>query len=594
MKTVLSTYSDLVSKYGEEHQRLTKKSNIFGFLRFLVFVGLAVMVILYIRNGNLYLLGASIIATAGFVLSIKIHNKLQFKRDKEKSLMDINQAELDYLERKKLSFYEGSEYIDQKHPFSHDLDFFGKDSLYHHINRTASYSGQTKLAEILVSNFSVKEIAQNQDAISDLSERLEFRQNINAIGKIAKDSREFYEKLIEWSETGRKKPSRLLTLFSYVSPFVLVGLLILYFTLDIVAIRSAAVGLFILNLGVLSTNLKGIKREIVGGTKIDKIIKNYSLIIDTIEAEEFKSEKLNLLKEKLKSETHIASREIKKLSSLFSQLDTLFNLIGAAISNGLALQHIHVYRALVKWKRDNKENIVEWLDVIGEIEALNCLANFSFNNPGFIFPDLNEDSKIQFSDLGHPLIDNKIRINNDVDFNKQGFIVLTGSNMSGKSTFLRSLGVNMVLAGIGSVICASKANVNPLKVWVSMRLSDSLEDNESYFFAEVKRLKEIMDQAEKETSFILLDEILRGTNSEDKHTGTVEVIKKLVSKGAIGAAATHDLKVCFITDENPDELINKCFEVEIISNELSFDYKLRDGICKSKNATFLMEKMGVI
>ena len=152
----------------------------------------------------------------------------------------------------------------------------------------------------------------------------------------------------------------------------------------------------------------------------------------------------------------------------------------------------------------------------------------------------------------------------------------------------------MVLAGIGSVICASKANVHPLKVWVSMRLSDSLEDNESYFFAEVKRLKEIMDQADKETSFILLDEILRGTNSEDKHTGTVEVIKKLVSKGAIGAAATHDLKVCFISDENPEELVNKCFEVEIISNELSFDYKLRDGICKSKNATFLMEKMGVI
>ena len=594
MKTVLETYSGLVSKYDEDHQNLIRKYNIFGFLRFLVFAALVILVIFAIRNKDYFFLGASLITLAGFVLSIKTHNKLRYERNKKKALVDINQAELDFLQKKKLDFYDGFEYIDQKHPFSHDLDFFGRDSLFHHINRTASYIGQTKLARLLISNFSVKEIAQNQDAISDLRERIEFRQDIHAIGKIKKDSKKIYDNLMAWSETGRKKPSRLLTLFSYVSPVLLISLLVLYFFLDVVALRSIAFALFLLNLGVLSVNLKGIKREIVGGTKIDKIIKNYSLIIDTIEGQEFKSEKLKHLKGKLKSESHIASREIKKLSSLFSQLDTLFNLIGAIISNGLALQHIHVYRALVKWKRDNKDNIVQWLDVIGEFEAYNCLANFAFNNPGFTFPDLNEDYKIQFIDLGHPLIDSNIRVNNDVNFNDQGFIVLTGSNMSGKSTFLRSLGVNMVLAGIGSVVCASKANVHPLKVWVSMRLSDSLEDNESYFFAEVKRLKEIMDQADKERSFILLDEILRGTNSEDKHTGTVEVIKKLISKGAIGAAATHDLKVCYITDDNPDKLVNKCFEVEIVSDELSFDYKLRDGICKSKNATFLMEKMGVI
>ena len=166
--------------------------------------------------------------------------------------------------------------------------------------------------------------------------------------------------------------------------------------------------------------------------------------------------------------------------------------------------------------------------------------------------------------------------------------------MSGKSTFLRSLGINMVLAGTGSPICASKANIHPLNVLVSMRLSDSLSDNESYFFAEVKRLKEIMDKADKTISFVLLDEILRGTNSDDKRTGTVEVIKKIIGKKVVGAIATHDLKVCDTTQEYPETLTNKCFEVEIINNELVFDYKLRDGVCKNKSATFLMKKMQVI
>ena len=152
----------------------------------------------------------------------------------------------------------------------------------------------------------------------------------------------------------------------------------------------------------------------------------------------------------------------------------------------------------------------------------------------------------------------------------------------------------MVLAGIGSAVCADKANLHPLPVLVSMRLSDSLSDSESYFYAEIKRLKQIMDELENNRAFVLLDEILRGTNSDDKRSGTIEVVKKMIAKQAIGAIATHDIEVCLTTNEYPTQLTNKCFEVEIISNDLHFDYKLRDGICKNKSATSLMEKMGVI
>jgi DNA mismatch repair ATPase MutS len=289
-----------------------------------------------------------------------------------------------------------------------------------------------------------------------------------------------------------------------------------------------------------------------------------------------------------------ASKEIKELSSIFSQLDSLNNLIGAFLMNGIGLYHLHVYRKLLIWKKEHAKKVKAWLDVIGEFESLSSLANFAFNNPDFCFPGISSNDGMFFKDLGHPLLDKQACVRNTVTFDQQEFIILTGSNMSGKSTFLRTLGVNMVLGSIGAPICASEASIQARKVWVSMRVSDSLEDSESYFFAEVKRLKEIMDHCEKEASFVLLDEILRGTNSDDKRSGTIEVIKKLITKDVMGAIATHDLEVCLTTDEYPDKLINQCFEVEIINNELYFDYKLRPGICKNKSATFLMEKMGVI
>ena len=248
----------------------------------------------------------------------------------------------------------------------------------------------------------------------------------------------------------------------------------------------------------------------------------------------------------------------------------------------------------MQWKTDHAEALEDWLYVIGEFEMLNSLANMAYNNPNFVYPALNSNYEIDFTNLSHPLLNATTRVGNDVRFHPESFMILTGSNMSGKSTFLRSLGINMVLTGMGAPVCASKANVHPLPVLVSMRLSDSLSDSESYFFAEIKRLKQIMDELETQPAFVLLDEILRGTNSDDKRNGTIEVVKKIISKKAIGAIATHDIEVCLTTSDYPNILTNKCFEVEIINDDLHFDYKLRDGICKNRSASFLMKKMGVI
>lgn len=296
----------------------------------------------------------------------------------------------------------------------------------------------------------------------------------------------------------------------------------------------------------------------------------------------------------MQKENQSASQNSQKLFTIVTNINTVQNVLGAVFVNGFFLYHIHTLRKLYLWKDQFSKEIKIWLQIIGEFEALNSLANFSYNNPNFVFPEINTHGEINFEKIGHPLLQSNKRVCNTFVLKANEFVILTGSNMAGKSTFLRTLGINMVLVGIGAPICSTKANVHPYDVIVSMRQSDSLSDGESYFFAEVKRLKQIVQKLENEVCFVLLDEILKGTNSDDKQNGTIEVIKKIISKKAIGCIATHDLEVCKMSESYENQLFNKCFEVEIIDNELSFDYKLREGICKNKSATFLMKKMGII
>jgi DNA mismatch repair ATPase MutS len=587
-------YRSLQEKHEQDVQQIKSTSLKVSILRMIAFIGFGISLYYYINLNDELLLIVAAICLIGFFILIRIHGKLSFKRKISDALVSINKEEIDYIQNKTLSYDNGSEYIDTSHSYSYDLDIFGDKSLFQTLNRTATYIGKTKLANSLLSIIPNPEIKKNQEAIKELSNNIEWRQSILAYSKASEDKKETYTKLIEWSERKGEKVNLVLVIISLILPALFLGFFISSYLIDLPILGSLSGYLFLLNLMIVGSKIKIIKGEMEDATSINKILKSYTLIIKQLESESFSSEKLNALKDKLVDNNELASQQIKSLSKLFGQLDNSTNLLVATLFNGVILYNIHTLRSLYKWKAEHRTKIKAWLEVIGEVEQLNSYANFAYNNQGLTYPELNSNYNIEFSDLGHPLLNSETRINNSVDFTNQNFIILTGSNMAGKSTFLRSLGINMVLAGTGSPICASKANVHPLKVLVTMRLSDSLNDNESYFFAEVKRLKEIMNQADKEVSFVLLDEILRGTNSDDKRTGTVEVIKKIISKKVIGAIATHDLKVCDTTQEYPETLINKCFEVEIINNELNFDYKLRDGICKNKSATFLMKKMEVI
>ena len=573
---------------------INKKYNSISVLRLLTIVLFFISSYYYLKTSDIIFVVASIVLFGAFVILMRIHSKLVFKKQVNQALFDINENEISYLERNKIPFENGQEFNDFNHPYAYDLDVFGEHSLFQNLNRTATFIGKKTLANQLLALAPNNEITRNQQAVKELSIKLDWRQEFLAFAKIGKDSQSNYETLLKWSTFNSTPLSKISVFISYFSPLLFLGFLIAYAVTSNIVFVSVLSYLFVFHLIVLGRFMKRIQSEIANSTNIDKTIHQYSLLLQKIEEETFQSEKLIGLQQKLVFKKEKASVHLKQLAGLFSKMDSISNFVTAIVFNGTFLFNLHVLQSLIQWKNDYAEALEEWLEVIGELELLNSLANMSYNNPEFVYPTLNTNFEIDFTDLSHPLLNEKTRIGNDVRFHPESFMILTGSNMSGKSTFLRSLGINMVLTGMGSSVCATQANVHPLPVLVSMRLSDSLSDSESYFFAEIKRLKQIMDELENRPAFVLLDEILRGTNSDDKRNGTIEVVKKVIGKKAIGAIATHDIEVCLTTNEYPAILTNKCFEVEIVNNDLHFDYKLRDGICKNRSASFLMKKMGVI
>jgi len=590
----MDIYQSKVEHFSKTYTEISKRYNSISILRLLsIFLCLS-MLFYYIKTNEISYAGFAFLSFAGFLFLMRVHSRLSFKRELTKAILKINEDEIAYLKRGKLSFENGIEFNDFHHPYAYDLDIFGEHSLFQNLNRTATFIGKRTLAHTLLHQFSNDEILKNQKAIAELAKKIDWRQDFQSLAIVSSDTKNAYDSIVHWKSFQNNSLPKVLTALSIILPTAFFGVLAAYFITSKAIFLSYLTYIFIANLAVLGRALKRIQSEIAKADNVDKIIKQYSLLVQKIESENFESEKLITLQKQLVFKNDSASSHLKQLSELFSRMDTISNFVTAIVFNGSFLFNLHVLRALLKWKKDYSDQLENWINILGEFEALNSLANLAYNNPDFVFPEINSDYKIGFKNLSHPLLNPNGRVGNTVDFYPQSYMILTGSNMSGKSTFLRSLGINMVLGGIGSVVCASEAKIHPLPVLVSMRLSDSLADSESYFFAEIKRLKQIMDVLEERPAFVLLDEILRGTNSDDKRNGTIEVVKKIIAKKAVGAIATHDIEVCLTTNEYPDILTNQCFEVEIQNNELYFDYKLRNGICKNKSATFLMQKMGVI
>ncbi len=590
-----NTYTERISTYSKLLQEEKVKSTRVGTLRLLAALVTAFSIYIHFSYDSFYAIVFIFLGGIVFFSLIKKHSALKKQILLYRELIHINEKEIEALQGDLSSFQTGLEYLETQHPYTHDLDIFGHHSLFQHINRTGTAIGKDKLAAFFKEQ-NQQDILANQEAINELSAKIDWRQQFTAKGQLNKDDKGSIKDIRNWvTSTSYFHSKKLYRKLGYILPAILYVFVAAWLITDQDIYYQGATVFFFINLLLFGTLLKHIKKDYEQLSDSSKKLFMYSQLIADIEQEQFSSEKLKIYQSKLFLSNTKAQKAMAELSAILFRVESMNYGLAAIFSNGLFLYNIHSIYALEEWKQRYGSGLEDWLNVISEVDALNSIANFAYNNPSFIYPIPSISDQLIAEEMGHPLIPASQRVCNSVAFTDRKFIILTGSNMSGKSTFLRTLGLNLILAKMGAPVCATQFIFYPFEVFLSMRINDSLQNNESFFFAELKRLKLLIEQLSSEQkTFIMLDEILRGTNSNDKYEGTIGLVKKLIAQHATGIIATHDLSVTKLTNEYPNYLSNKCFEVEIRSDDLYFDYKLKPGVCEKMSASFLMKKLDII
>lgn len=590
----MSIYNNLHAQYATKTGQLRRNLNWLSFSRLALFGLFLFLGYKAMQTGNPFVITGTIFSLAAFFAVVKWYDRLEQRTNYYKALVKLNRDETSFLETNRSSYSNGKEYEDPRHPYSYDLDIFGEGGLFSYLNRCSTTFGKQSLANGLLRP-GLNSIKDRQEAVAELKDKIDFRQQVFAHGSLHEGKEKDLAKLMSWKDDSGTYINRGLYYFLMIFPAITIGSLIYYFATESDTAFGILYRSFILNLIIASLFAKKILSQFSVSTSVTKILASYKDQLRSIENEDFQSALLKQYQQQLKEGNQAASVLLNQLASLFEYLETVINWVVSILFNGLFLFHVHILFRLGNWKKDHASKIENWLAIIGEIEALNSYANLSFNNPSFCFPGLSETPALQGMQVGHVLLRPEKRVCNDVSFNRQKFVILTGSNMSGKSTFLRTLGINLVLARAGSAVCAEEFSFYPFDVFVSMRITDSLQDSESFFYAELKRLQAIIQHLQAgNTTFVVLDEILRGTNSNDKRKGTIGLIRKLAKENTFGIIATHDVVVADLIKEYPEYIATRAFESRIINDELLFDYKLKDGVCTTLSASYLMKKMGVI
>ena len=587
-------YQQRIKKFSELEAFYAGRMVKFQLLRLGVFFVAIVVFYMTFSIHDAFPIGVVLIFLITFFLVTRLDAKNTASRTHFGILKKINEEECSSLQGDFRIYKEGSQYIDAAHPYSSDLDIFGKSSLFQFINRTTSTIGSDLLAETLKAPAPVEEIHLRQTAVSELTPMIDWRQEFQASGQEFKDNPGERESILNWlNEPAFFLNKKGLTTFTIFFPFITVSLVFASFW----ELPGGYAFLAILIQGlIIYINRRKVEESYKNISQKVELLKLYSTLIAAIESGNFKSEKLVLIKNYFILENVNASKHLKELSKIVNYLDFRLNIYFWTPLNLVTFWDIHWIREMEKWKEANKEKVLHWFNSLAEFEVLSSFANLYFNHPGWTFPEIIEtDFIIDAKEAGHPLINPKQRVTNNIQIKGKAKIMLvTGSNMAGKSTYLRTVGVNMVLAMAGAPVCATSFVLSPVKPYTSMRITDSLEENASSFYAELKRLRDIIIAVKKEEQiFFLLDEILRGTNSNDRHIGSKALIKQMIKYNGTGIIATHDLELGKLENELPDNIENFSFDVQIENDKLFFDYKLHKGICKSLNASVLMKKMGI-
>lgn len=591
------TSSELIAFYQKRKQdfeiqleRVREQINQISNLR--IIVALFFIGSIYLALSNHYLFIGSIILLIIFVFLMSKHNALFDRRVHLENLVKINHDESEAVKGNTIGFYSGSEFIDPHHPYSHDLDIFGEGSLFQSINRCNTLHGRKSMAQRLGHPIDAADnILRQQEAIKELASKTDFRHHFQAAGMEINEQPHDHAQLIQWTEqssflfNNRRYKSLLIVL-----PLATIAAVVTAFFIS--AAKPAAIVLILGQWIILGLHSKKVNafHEYISRKKY--VLEKYARLLHYVGNEKFTSTILTTFAH----DAQDADVKVTSLATLVSYLNARLNFLTNVVVNSLFMYDLQCIYRLEKWKHENASQLKIWLDVICEAEVLCSLGTYAFNNPVFIYPGINNELAIRTENVGHPLLPINECVTNDLYLGKgQSVLIITGANMAGKSTFLRTVGVNLVLALAGAPVFAKSFSCPIIHLRTGMRTADSLKDHQSYFYAELDRLKSIMDELRSDKPLlILLDEILKGTNSTDKQSGSIALVKQLLPHPCLAMIATHDVVLGDLENQFPQHIKNYYFEANIENDQLFFDYKLKHGIAQKMNATFLMKKMGII
>lgn len=582
-------YKTQLEKHQQDLKNFNKKLIGMSSLRLLVFL-LTVAGIYFTFSMWQVALGIGIVGVALFIFLLSKYTDVKRLRDVSKALVALNEEELKIASGDFHHRNSGRRFQDPQHYYSLDIDLFGRGSFFQFLNRTTINEGAEKLAQILTAN-DIQDIELKQNAIKELAEKPEWRQYFSAVATLIQAETPAL-KIIQWLSSQKSFLPKIMSWFPLV--FSLLSLIMIGLGMFKI-IDLGFIGYWLI-FGLLITGayLKKINVLASNTDKVRDTFRQYALLLNQIENETFTSELLKNKQAQIQQEHKRASEIFSQFSKHLDALDNRNNLISAIFGNGFFLLDLKNAYKIEQWIHQYKSTVSNWFEVVSFFDAYNSLGNYAFNHPQYVFPEIVENTTvIEAEELGHPLLDKSKRVDSNLNIHNQEFFIVTGANMAGKSTFLRTVSLHIVMANAGLPVCAKSSKYAPVKLITSMRTTDSLTDDSSYFFSELTRLKFIVDEIAREPYFIILDEILKGTNSTDKAIGSRKFVEKLVASNATGIIATHDLSLCEISKELT-EVKNHFFDAQIVNDELFFDYKFKDGICQNMNASFLLKKMEII
>ncbi|MDU2680844.1 MULTISPECIES: MutS-related protein [Clostridium] len=594
MSKALSFYEGEISKYEEKIKNINGVITKISTLRLIIAI-MAVLLAYYFYKGEsiAYLISSIVISVGIFIVVAYYHNKrIQEKREYE-IYININRNGIN---RIKGTFKEredkGEEFLSDEHPFASDLDVFGRNSLFQMINSTKTKFGRAKLSQMLNLNAipGREEILKKQEAINELGKKVEWRQHLEVKSTIKKSGTKDINELLEWAN-GK---SEIKPLFKIV-PYLFIAITMISIVLVVLKVLpiSYVILVFMINYLVVKILTKDLVQIIKLFDKHKKDIEAYTNLLILIENENFDSVRLKELKNKMNSSGKSCVEEMKSLKKLVDWLGDSSSNAYYLLLNVTVLSDTFILRNLEEWRRLNGHKLEAWLNVMGEFEALSSISNLSFDFDEWSYPTISNLDVVEGINIGHPMLGERAVVNSFTLNHDSKVALITGSNMSGKSTFLRTIGLNLLLSYIGAPTCSNGFTCGVFSIYTCMRTKDNLEESISSFYAEILRIKILIEAAKNgEKVFFLLDEIFKGTNSKDRHEGAQVLINQLVNNNAMGLVSTHDLELCDL-EKTKKWIKNYNFQEYYEKNNIKFDYKLREGRSKTQNAVHLMKLAGI-